>query len=55
MLPGILLPVWEGRGGPEPRAPGQCWSFGPLRLDEDGKVLTPEELLYRVSVATLPA
>ena len=37
----------EGGRGPSP--PGRCgqlWS--PLRLDEDGKVLTPEELLYRV-------
>lgn len=37
----------EGGYGPSPLGRcGQLWS--PLRLDEDGKVLTPEELLYRV-------
>ena len=45
--PGSLGLGVEAGHGPSP--PGRCrqlWS--PLRLDEDGKVLTPEELLYRV-------
>lgn len=45
--PGSLGPGIEGGRGPSPLGRcGQLWS--PLRLDEDGKVLTPEELLYRV-------
>lgn len=39
-----------GREWLEPSSLGKHWQlWAPCRLDEDGKVLTPEELLYRVS------
>lgn len=47
----LAVPVGGGGGHSLSRASwGSTGSFDPsLRLDEDGKVLTPEELLYRVS------
>lgn len=42
---GVVLPL----GAVQPFSPNSVVSLSSCRLDEDGKVLTPEELLYRVS------